>query len=141
MVNGQVILPAFFIKVTSVLYGDTSVVCGINMSSGTAVAECYKIPRNLSAPIKLGSATAGGKDDSVDAVVFPDGTLRMYVSEADAPAGAGNTAKIRVYDFPNTLPATVVTSGSGVDPVLRNVVKTFLIGVRDVINRVLPFIP
>jgi len=140
VVNGQVVLPGFMIKVTSSLYGTNSIVCGVNMSSGVAVAECYKISRDLSAPVLLGKATAGGKDDSVSAVVFNDGTLRMYVSEADPPAGAGNTVKVRVYDFPSALPVTTQTAGSGTDIALRSIIKTLLTGMRDLMNKLLPLL-
>lgn len=126
----QTIIPAQFIKVTSHLHNDaaqTRLVCGINMNSGTATGEAYKVTRNNVVTL-VGRTTALGKDDSIAGVVYSDGTVVLDVSEADGPNGAGATCAVRTYSFPGAFPPSAVpTTGSGgSDASLRTHLKTFL---------------
>lgn len=122
------IIPAMFIKVTSYKHndpGETSLVCGINMATGVAVAECYKVPRSNGGIVKVLTANALGKDDSVSGVVYNDGAVRMYVSEADQ-TNTGATSAVRVYDTaPGVFPPST-TNNSTIDTGVRVALKGFL---------------
>lgn len=136
------VIGATFIKVTAYKHndaGESVLVSGINMNSGIAVAEVYAIDKSGMKRL-IGSANTGGKDDSVAAIAYSDGMVRMFVSEADI-AGSGTTSAVRLYDFPNMVGKSVIAvSSGGNDITARAVLKAFLTALRDAASKAIALI-
>lgn len=97
--NGLLPLPT---NVSASQYGDITLVTVIHKDIPIPQAEVYKVTRNGTVT-SIGKSEGLGKDDSASAVAFYDGTVRLFVSEAD-PGGSGTTSKVKYYDFPNAVP-------------------------------------
>lgn len=52
---------------------------------------------------QFGQTSGTAKDDSAFAILLDNGTVKLYVSEADDGA-SGTTTKVRHYEFPNIFP-------------------------------------
>ncbi len=140
MANGDILIPAQFIKVNSYLHnGNIRIVSGIRIVGSDGVGEVYKVINGVKTLIAVTNAL--GKDDSISCVVDDAGKLIIDVSEADA-GGGGITCAGRVYEFPGLLPPKPpVTIGGTVDTLLRGVVKNAFIGIRNVLNTYIAQIP
>lgn len=97
--NGLLPLPT---NVSASQYGDYTLVTVVHKDIPIPQAEVYKVDRagNVTS---IGKSEGLGKDDSASAVAFVDGTVRLFVSEAD-PGQSGTTSKVHYYDFPNAVP-------------------------------------
>jgi hypothetical protein len=73
----------------------------------------------------IGSSNGLGKVDSGFAVALNNGTVVLFVSQADNVSGSsGSTCKVYTYAFANAVPANPGAGGSGVDSALRTKVAT-----------------
>lgn len=77
---------------------------------------------------ELGRASVGGKDNSGSAIVYADGTVIHFVSEAELPGGDGKTSVIRAYKYPQILPPSVSngTNNTVIDAVARSTANSAL---------------
>lgn len=69
----------------------------------------------------IGRSETLGKDDSAQAVALRNGTVRLFVSEAD-PGQGGATSKVHYYDFSNAV-APVIPNYT-VDQYARDQIST-----------------
>jgi len=77
----------------------------------------------------LGTTTLG-KDAGVAPIVYNDGTIGLYTTEAATTGAPGNTAELYFVTLQDRLAAEPSTSG-GIDTWMRSVFKSFMIGLRD----------
>lgn len=131
------ITPPTFIKVTTYKHNDPGehlLVCGIDLDNSAGVAKCYKYDRTMAFKQEW-IFDEFGKADSVSGVVYDNGTLRVIVSQADAPGASGSTSAGRLYEVPGAFPPAQAASTNTTDTFIRNQFKAFLIGLRDLANK------
>ena len=145
----KTVIPATFIKINSFLHDDaetTRIVSGIRVVGNEGVGEVYKVDRSDVATL-IAKTDALGKDDSISVVIYPSGTMKIDVSEADA-GGAGTTCAGRVYTYFQVLPpsvthATTTTTPATetIDQTVRNVFKQFLAGLITLCTNISKLLP
>lgn len=88
----------------------------------------YRVVGNVATMI--GSSNGLGKVDSGFAVAMNNGTVLLFVSQADNFSGSsGSTCKIYTYTFPNAVPVNPGASGT-IDSVLRSKVAA----IQEILN-------
>lgn len=97
--NGLLPLPS---NINASQYGDWTLLTVIHKNVPVQYAAVYKVYIDGSVTF-IGRSEANGKDDSASAIAYENGTVRLYVSEAD-PGQSGSTSKVHYYDFPGALP-------------------------------------
>lgn len=126
-------IDGFVVNVTAVAVNDveeSAVLCAV-VQGTVATAHCWKVTR-AGAVTHLGSSEPLGKDNSAAAIIYADGTVRVYVSEAD-PGGAGSTSHIDSYDVAGAV--SPLPSGGGVDSIARSMIKQLAAAIRDAAAR------
>lgn len=98
--NGLLPLPS---NINASQYGDWTLLTVIHKNVPVQYAAVYRIYIDGSVSF-IGRSEAFGKDDSAASVAFPNGLVRLFVSEAD-PGQSGTTSKVHYYDFVNGLPS------------------------------------
>lgn len=124
LTNPIIALQAGRLTVSPIPWDDNlSLVCVVHLGVAPAVAEVYAIDRAGTAR-SIGRSEPIGKDDSAGARAYHDGTVRLFVAEADPTAGSsGTTTKVRFYDFPGAVPPAPPETGGGADTLVREVLK------------------
>jgi hypothetical protein len=97
---GDGLLP-FPIRINANQYGDYTLLTVVH-STSTPYVEIYRVHRNGTKTV-IGTSDGLSKDDSGVAIAYPDGTVRLYVSQAD-PGQSGTTSKVYFKDFPSAIP-------------------------------------
>jgi hypothetical protein len=100
---------------------DLTLVTVVHLDIAPSYAEVYRSTRS-GAQVSIGkSGDLLGKVDSASSEVYADGTVRLWVAQADNVAGSsGDTNKIKYYDFPGAVPAQPPVSGSSADGFVRD---------------------
>lgn len=103
------LIPGFIVEVDAIRGDDVAetVILNAKAQAEGELLKTWKVSRaGVVTPVD--AADDGGKDNSGCAVVYRDGTVRVFVSEA-LVGGSGTTSRIVFYDYPNLLPAAVYT--------------------------------
>ncbi len=108
------------IKVTASDAPNNGTLLTIIHASSVPYAAVYLV--NLDSTFAyIGRSESLGKDDSAQAKAYTNGTVRLYVSEAD-PGQSGTTSKVHYYDFPNAVAPEV--PNNTVDQYARDQITT-----------------
>lgn len=93
--------PLPIIKVQALPLPNDGALLTVIHATSVPYAAVYRVDMNDIATF-IGRDEPNGKADSASSIVREDGSVEMYVSEAD-PNASGTTCKIHKYVFPNAV--------------------------------------